>query len=632
MKKLLLSIIGLFFTASTIFADSFWLGDICYSTISNDEVEVYRYSWNSKIEEGRIPAIINHDGKAYNVTGIRYSAFSGCSNLTSISLPNSVTYIGKNAFYGCSRLTSITIPNSVTEIGTDAFDGCTRLTSIIWNAKNYTEPIQYASSPFYSIKSQITSFTFGEEVERIPNALCWDMTGLASITIPNSVTSIGASAFRGCYNLTSVVMGNSITYIGNVAFSGCSSLTSITIPNSVTYIGNYAFANCSSLTTSIAIPNSATYIGNYAFYGCSSLTSITIPNSITDIRYAAFAGCTGLTSILLPQSISTSIVIDPNTIYFVNTPQWDNIHVHAWGGTKDGTIWPGVGASKANFTYQGYEVYYFTAQSGDYEYCIFNAGTSGTQTADLVWNGGKVYFDQDWTTPNNSYMTLDNRIDDFAFYNCSELTSIAIPEGVTNIGGATFYGCSELTSISLPESIKTIGKKAFYGCSGLISIAIPEGVTNIGEATFYGCSKLTQIIIPDSVTTIEAGAFKNCTNIETIYLGNNIASIGDSAFSECQSVYEITCKAKKVPNVYDSTFENVSTLATLYVQQESIKKYKIHPVWSRFFDIEPIKEPAEAIGNTNQDDISNHQKVIRNGQMMILCDGDYYNMLGQKCE
>ncbi len=285
-----------------------------------------------------------------SVTTIGGSAFSGCSGLTSIIvengnsfydsrnncnaiietatntlivgckntiIPNSVTTIGGSAFSGCSGLTSITIPNSVTSIGDWAFESCTGLTSVIWNAKNCAD---FASNntPFYAnyhdeewnydfsfdIRPQITSFTFGNEVEHIPANLCNGMSNLTSIEIPNSVTSIGNSAFEGCSGLTSVTIPNSVTSIGVQAFRECSGLTSITIPNSVTSIGGIAFYGCTGLT-SITIPNSVTTIGYYAFYGCTGLTSVTIGNSVTSIGEGAFVGCTGLTSITIPNSVTT---------------------------------------------------------------------------------------------------------------------------------------------------------------------------------------------------------------------------------------------------------------------------------------------------------------------------------------
>jgi hypothetical protein len=122
---------------------------------------------------------------------------------------------------------------------------------------------------------------------------------VTSITIPNSVTSIGVAAFYGCTSLTSIIIPNSVTSIGAAAFYGCTSLTSIIIPNSVTSIRNNTFIDCTSLT-SITIPNSVTSIGNSVFYGCTGLTSITIPNSVTSIGNSAFYGCTSLVNVYLP--------------------------------------------------------------------------------------------------------------------------------------------------------------------------------------------------------------------------------------------------------------------------------------------------------------------------------------------
>ena len=231
-----------------------------------------------------------------SVTSIENYAFCSCSGLTSITIPNSVTSIGEGAFSGCSGLTSITIPNSVTSIGKGAFSYCSGLTSVVWNAENCADFSSYSYAPFYDTRSYITYFTFGDSVKRIPAWLCYSMNDLTSVTIPNSVTSIGISTFKGCSGLTSITIPNSVTSIGSSAFSSCSGLTSITIPNSVTSIGARAFERCNNLT-SITIPNRVTSIGDYAFSSCSRLTSVTIPNSVTSIGDKAFAYCDGLTSI-----------------------------------------------------------------------------------------------------------------------------------------------------------------------------------------------------------------------------------------------------------------------------------------------------------------------------------------------
>ena len=308
--------------------------DGIYYYFSGDNATVTYWDIDNADYSGKvvIPESVAYNGKTYSVTSIGFYAFKRCSNLTSITIPNSVISIGYEAFYGCSSLTSITIPNSVTSIWDWAFSACSSLTSI--TIPNSVTSI--GEDAFYKCTG-LTSITIPNSVTSIGYAAFSYCTSLTSITIPNSVTSIGASAFYQCTGLTSITIPNSVTSIGGSAFWGCTSLTSITIPNSVTSIGRGAFSRCKGLTSiqvetgnttydsrdncnaiietatntliagckNTTIPNSVTSIGNSAFSGCSGLTSVTIPNSVTSIGNYAFSSCSGLTSITIPSSVTS---------------------------------------------------------------------------------------------------------------------------------------------------------------------------------------------------------------------------------------------------------------------------------------------------------------------------------------
>ena len=392
IKSLLLAVIGLL-CATGVSAHDFEVDGICYNITSSIEktVAVTNYVEDSNFPTSvYIPEIVSYNQNLYHVTSIGDNAFYNCYGLTSVEIPNSVTSIGDYAFSDCEELSDVTISNGgtsmLTSIGDYAFSGCFNLfhapivggvTSIgdyaflaCFNLTSVYIPSSVISigncafwgcdltSLYVDMDNPVYDSRWGCNaiIESISNTL---IIGCQSTKIPNSVTSIGNNAFRGCGGLTSIEIPNSVTSIGNGAFYGCDltslvvavdnpvydsrggcnaiiestsntliagckttiipndvctigcrafygcgGMTFIDIPNSVTCIGNSAFEECWNLT-SVDIPNSVTCIGNSAFKECSNLTSVDIPNSVAKIGKRAFWNCFDLTSVVIPNSVTS---------------------------------------------------------------------------------------------------------------------------------------------------------------------------------------------------------------------------------------------------------------------------------------------------------------------------------------
>ena len=495
------------------------------------------------------------------ITTIGSYAFCYCSSLTSVTIPDSVTTIGDRTFYGCSSLTSVTIPDSVTSIGGRTFYGCSSLTSV--TIPDSVTSIGY--SAFYGCTGELiiyskiieTDYSFDNH----PTKDGWLKDAkFTKLTIGDSVTTIGESAFEDCSSLTSVTIGDSVTTIGRYVFYRCSSLTSVTIPDSITTIGNMAFYDCSNLT-SVTIGDSVTTIGNYAFYYCSSLTSVTIGDSVTTIGEAAFAGCSNLTSVTIPDSVTS---IGYNAFY---------------GCTGELIIYSKI--IEIDYTDNNYPSYYGWLKVA--KFTKLTIGDSVTTIGDYTFGGCSSLTSV--TIPDSV-----TSIGDYAFAGCSSLTSVTIGDGVTTIGYKTFSSCSSLTSVTIPDSVTTIEDGAFAYCSSLTSITIPDSVTTIGERAFGWCLSLTSVTIPDSVTTIGMYAFRDCDSLTSVTIGDSVTSIGDSAFSWCDSLTSVYCKATTPPVVtldyygYWYAFDYNASGRKIYVPMESVEAYKSAVGWKRYAD------------------------------------------------
>ena len=373
------------------------------------------------------------------------------------------------------------------------------------------------------------------------------IVGCKNSVIPNSVTSIGYYAFYGCSGMTELILPNSVTSIGDFAFEGCSGLTELTLPNSVRSIGNCAFSLCRGLTE-LTLPNSLTEIGKYAFRGCRGLTELILPNSVTSIEESAFRGCSGLIELTLPSSVTS-------------------VGESAFSGCSGLTelTLPNSVTSIGNYAF---------------------SDCSGLEKI-TVDRGNKRY--DSWGNCNSIIETGTNTL----IVGCK---NSVIPNSVTSIGDGAFRGCSGLTELTLPNSVTSIGDIAFTYCSGLEKITVESGnscydsrdnCNSIIDTEFntliVGCKNS---VIPNSVTSIGYYAFYGCSGLTELTLPDSVASIGDGAFICCSDLSKITSLAEIPPVCGSGVFDRVNkTNCELIVPVISVTAYKQAEVWNEFSNI-----------------------------------------------
>ena len=534
-----------------------------------------------------------------NKSGTPMPPFLYCKNLTDFVFGDEVEHIPAYLCYNLTSLKNLVIGNSVTTIGSYAFSSCTGLKKVIWNARNANG---FQDDTPFSDCENLTEFVFGDEVEHIPDYLCYNLTSLKNLVIGNSVTNIRSHAFKGCTGLTAVTLPNAMTDIGGWAFAYCTGLTEVTIPNAVTYIGSGAFSGCTGLTE-VTIPNAVTEIGFRAFSGCTGLTEVTIPNAVTHIGERAFEGCSGLTTVTIGNSVTTIEERAFTSCSGLTTVIWNARNAEYYNGLSYDS--PFSNCDRLTDFVFGEEVEHIPALlccelASLKNLVIGNSVTSiGISAFDgcsglteVIWNARNV---QDFQDNSSRPFSGCDRLTDFVFgeevehipdYLCYQLTSlntIVIPNSVTSIGTNAFSFCSGLKTVTIPNSVTNIGSSAFEDCTELKTVTIGNSVTDIGDEAFSSCFNLTEVSIPNSVTSIGDEAFYFCTDLKTVTIGNSVKSIGDKAFYHCSSLEHVTSKAVTPPQIWAMTFDDYGM--PFYVPAGCKPKYAEAEYWNNFTDI-----------------------------------------------
>lgn len=475
----------------------------------------------------------------YDITSISNRAFQS-TEIESVSIPDSIVRIDSQAFDSCKQLTSIVIPDSVTQLSDNVFANCSALESV----------------------------TLSNNLTRLSGSMFNNCTSLVDITLPQRITSIEGSAFYNCTSLTSIVIPDTVTSIGWQAFNNCSKLENVQFSSSLQTISEYAFSYCNSLK-SISLPDGLTSIGYYAFQSCRSLTDVSIPDTVTYIGEGAFNNCENLivrmTSEYKPKDFAASWGGNSIVIYgYVDTVEVDGF-TYVLSKREDNKY-----ANLVNFDATGITEFVAPAEVDGYQLTNIN----------LKAFRNNPYIE----SVDLSNATALTTIGENAFYGCSALKSIKLPDSVTTIGRYAFSNCSSLESISIPNSVtyiedyafnncqsletvtisdssklKEISNYAFQNCSSLRSIVLPDTVTRIGYCAFNSCYSLSSVRLSNGLTRIEDSSFSHCRSLASIVIPDNVTYIGNWAFGDCRSLTSITL-GKSLSNFDDNAFPSCDHL------------------------------------------------------------------------
>ena len=488
------------------------------------------------------------------------SAFRGCDELTSFTMPNTVKTIGEMCFQANPKLTTVTISNQLSEIASRAFAQNPLLNNV--NIPASVNTIKYQA--FYQC-SGLTSIEFPANVTKLEEDAFRDCSGLTTVTIPSTITSmdknvfwnsgvktadvyctvLGQGAFYQCVSLESVTIHEGVTTLGLGAFHGCTKLKPVNIPQSVTTMNENVFRDCSALTTvnfangilletipnagfynsgltSINIPASVTTIGNDAFGRCASLPSITIPVSMTSIGTSAFSGCSLLATVTFADGINLETI--PASCFY-ECRALESISIPVSVTKIDNEAFRRCsGIISVNFLSN---TALTTIGDGAFRGCAELPSIVIPESVETIGSlGFQACTNLEQVTLPSTLKVISNQL----FQESKLSNDFVIPNSVTTIGESAFKSTTALGSITIPASVKTIGSSAFYDCKQLESVTLPVGLTTIGNSAFRYCEKLNDVVLPGSLVTIQDWAFANCTGMENLTIEEGISNINRDVF------------------------------------------------------------------------------------------------------
>ena len=518
------------------------------------------------LEEIELPAALEH---------IDDYAFNNCAGLLTLDIPDNVTTIGQKAFYGCSGITSLTIGKAVATIGTSAFEGCNGLFSVTWNARNCQNFSGSTSSPFGKLNTGIVLFAFGDEVENIPDYLCYGMSNVLSVDLPVSLKRIGNRAFYQCTGLETADLPDGLTQIGEYAFYGCAALTAVTIPESLRVVEKNAYQSCSNLEI-LDIKEGVEYIGDWAFSMCPKVVAVNIPKTVKHIGNAVFISCSGLRSVVWNVSTPmdfTSSLSPFNSTTSYSEPRFTAItfgsdvqHIPAYLCQSQrklkSVIIPDNVLSIGNYAFSGCdslaaihiganvrEIGLYAIQTTPWYTAWWAAQDNGVAYINSVLMGYRGTMPANTTVKVKKWTTC---IAGHAFYNEKNLTAISFPSTITSIGDYAFSHCTGLTSCIIAGNIKRVGEHAFWDCKNITSLTIAEGVDSIGVSAFAGCEGLTSVVIPSTLKTIETCVFMDCKGLTSVTISEGVHTIKNRAFLRCTGLTSIT-----IPSTIENCESNI---------------------------------------------------------------------------